>query len=179
VNRTASRPALAELLREHRDAVVQRWAADILATYPEEAADVFGRVRDRFANPVGHSVRTGAQGIVAALCDGMDPDQIRAGLREIIVVRAVQQFSASQAVGFVFRLKDAIRGELADAARDPGVAADLAALDAAIDRIALVAFDVFTECREQIYQLRVNEVRRCVAWVADRMSRRDAERAAG
>ncbi|TFG88864.1 MAG: hypothetical protein E4H17_01670, partial [Gemmatimonadales bacterium] len=65
-----------DLLREHQDAIVQRWIADILATYPEQATAAFGRERDRFANPVGHSVRVGTQGIVAALCDGMDPDRI-------------------------------------------------------------------------------------------------------
>jgi hypothetical protein len=167
--------SLADLLRERQGAIVERWTADVLATYPEETTAVFGREQDRFANPVGHSVRAGTRGVVAALCDGRDPGQIRAALREVIQVRAIQQFAPSAAVGFVFRLKDVIRGELAGAGGDPAIAAELAALDGAIDEMALTAFDVFAECREQVCQLRVDEVKRQVAWVVDRMNRRAEE----
>jgi hypothetical protein len=177
VSHAAPLPALGPLLREKQDAVVRRWTTDVLATYPEEAAALFEREQDRFANPVGHSVRAGTQGIVAALCDGLDPDQIRAGLREIIQVRAIQQFSPSRAVGFVFRLKDAIRAELAETAADPASGAELAALDEAIEGIALIAFDVYTECRERVYQLRLEEAKRRVTWVVDHLNRRAGETA--
>ena len=49
-------------------------------------------------------------------------------------------------------------------------AADLGAIDGEIDRIALAAFDVFAECREQVYQLRIEEVKRRVAWVVGKMN---------
>jgi hypothetical protein len=163
-------PALAALLRPHRDAIARRWVEAILATYPEQAAAVFGREQDRFANPVGHSVRTGVHGVVEALCDGMDEEQVRAGLREIIQVRAVQQFSPAQAVGFVFQLKGVVRRVL-DGAGRPAVAPELAALDFVVDRLALAAFEVFTACREQVYQLRLEEAKRRVAWVVDRLNR--------
>jgi hypothetical protein len=163
--------ALAPLLRDRQNAIVQRWTADILATYPEEATAAFGRETDRFANPVGYSVRTGTRGIVAALGDDLDPARLRAALREIIQVRAIQEFSPSQAVGFVFRLKDVIRAELAGETADPQVASALAALDGPIDHLALLAFEVYTECRERVYQLRLGELRRRVGWVADRLNR--------
>jgi hypothetical protein len=178
VSHAARLPALGPLLREKQDAIVRRWSADVLATYPEEAAALFEREQDRFANPVGHSVRTGARGIVAALGDGLDPEQIRAGLREIIQVRAIQQFSPARAVGFVFRLKAAIRAELVEEAADPAVRAELAALDEAIEGIVLAAFDVYVECRERVYQLRLEEAKRRVAWVVDRLNRRAGEVAA-
>jgi hypothetical protein len=166
---------LGERLQERKEAIVQRWTEAVLATYPAHAAETFGRERDRFANPVGHSVRTGTRGIVEALCDGLDAPRIRAALREILKVRAVQQFTPSQAVGFVFGLKDVIRTELADVVGNPGAAGELAAIDGEIDRIALAAFDVFAECREQVYQLRVEEVKRRVAWLADKMNQSGEE----
>jgi hypothetical protein len=177
VNRAEPMPALAALLREHRDAVTQRWIADILATYPAEAATAFGREQDRFANPVGYSVRAGAQSIVAALCDGMAPVALRAGLHEILRVRAVQQFSPAQALGFVFRLKDAILAELAGADGAPPAAVVPAALDDVIESLALMAFEVYTECREQVYRLRLEETKRRVSWVVDRLNRRSEETA--
>ena len=161
---------LREHLRQRKEAVIQRWTDGILATYPGDAAGAFGREQDRFANPVGHSVRVGTRGIVEALCNGLDAGEIRASLREIIKVRAVQQFSPSQAVSFVFHLKSVIRAELDGLARGPDAAAELAALDGEIDRIALAAFDIFEQCREQVYRLRVEEVKRRVAWVVGKMN---------
>jgi hypothetical protein len=161
---------LGERLQERKEDIIQRWTDAVLATYPVHAAAMFGREQDRFANPVGHSVRTGTRGIVEALCTGLDAERVRASLREILKVRAIQQFTPSQALGFVFHLKDVIRAELADTVEDPAAASDLAAIDGEIDRIALAAFDVFTECREQVYQLRIEEVKRRVAWVVGKMN---------
>ena len=36
---------------------------------------------------------------------------------------------------------------------------DLADLDCEIDRIALAAFDMYMECREQLYQVRIKELK--------------------
>ena len=173
----AARLSLAGLPRERRDDVARRWVADILASYPAEAAALFSREQDPFANPVGRCVRAGAQAIVAALCDGMDPEAVRSGVREIVQVRAVQQFSPAQAVGFVFQLRplllEALRAE--GGAGAEVTVEELAALDAAVDAVALAAFDVFTECREQVSRLRVEEQKRRVAWIVDHLNRGGAE----
>ena len=161
-----------ELLRENRDAIVQRWLDGVLATYPGDASAAFGRQRDAFANPVGHSLREGTQGIFDVLLEGVDAAKIRQYLLTIIKIRAVQQFSPSQAVGFVFGLKDAIRTEVGAAAGDGRFSPEVAEIEGQIDRIALAAFDLFVECREQVYELRVNEVKRRVSWVVDKMGQR-------
>jgi hypothetical protein len=114
----------------------------------------------------------GTRGIFEALLDGADAEKIRQHLHEIVRIRAVQEFSASEAVRFVFHLKAAVRAELTKASRDRRFSSELAEFEDQIDRIALVAFDVFVECREQVCELRVNEVKRRVSWVVDRMNRR-------
>ena len=93
-------------------------------------------------------------------------------MQEIIKIRAVQQLSASQAVSFVFQLKEAIRAELGESVGEPRVSAELVELEGKIDRIALMAFDVFVQCREQVCQLRVNEAKRRVSWVVDKLNKR-------
>ena len=164
-----------QLLQEHQDAIVKRWLEAALATYPAESAAAFRRQQDPFANPVGHSLRAGTRGIFEALLDGMDAERIRQHLREIIKIRAVQQMSASQAVAFVFLLKQAVRAELPDVVSDPQLALELAKLEGQIDRIALAAFDLFVQQREQVYELRVNEVKRSVSWIVEKMNQRDPE----
>jgi hypothetical protein len=162
-----------ELLRRNKDAIVQRWLDDALATYPEDSSAAFERQKDPFANPVGHSLREGTQGIFEALLEGTDAAKIRQCLLEIIKIRAVQQFSPSQAVGFIFGLKDAVRAELGEAARDSQLRCELAELDGEVDRIALAGFDIFVECREQVYELRINELKLRTPWVVKKRNERD------
>ena len=96
---------LEELLRNNTNAIVQRWLQDVLATYPGDTPAAFARQKDPFANPVGHSLRVGTRRIFEALIGGKDIDEIGRDLHPIIKIRAVQQFSASDAVSFVFHLK--------------------------------------------------------------------------
>ncbi len=161
-----------KLLQENKDAIVQRWLEDALATYPEDSSVALRRQKDPFANPVGHSLRVGTRGIFEALLDEMDGEKIHQYLHEIIKVRAVQQLPASQAVRFVFHLKEAIRAVLGDAVREPQFSSGLAKLEGQIDGIALTAFDVYVQCREQVCELRVNEVKRQVSWIVDKMNER-------
>lgn len=171
--------AFVELLEKKGEAIVQRWLDAALAAYPDDSAGLFKRQKDRFANPVGHGLRVATQGIFEALVDGggdgVDAEKIRQHLREIIKVRAVQEFSASQAVGFVFGLKGAVRAELEDAAHHPQIASGLTKLEAQIDRVGLAAFDLFVECREQVSELRINEVKRRVSWIVDKMNERGSD----
>ncbi len=168
---------LGELLRNSRGAIVGRWLDDILATYSKDFGRTFTNQKNPFANPVGHSLRLGTAAIFEALVEGVgrkevDVEKIRGGLREIVKIRAIQQFSASDAVAFVFQLRETIRAELASAVGDPRYRSDLASLDRRIDQIALAAFDIFVQCREQVYELRINEVKRDVSWVMKKMNER-------
>lgn len=167
-----------EMLREHQAAIVQRWIERVLATYPEDTSAAFMRQKDPFANPVGHSVRMGTGGIFELLLDGVDAggvdvEKVRPHLTEIIKIRSIQQFSASQAVCFVFDLKEIIRAELGKAVVDPRHASAWADVETQIDRIALEAFDIFAQCRQQVCDLRVNEVKRRVSWVMEKLNGRD------
>ncbi|HUT11482.1 MAG TPA: RsbRD N-terminal domain-containing protein [Thermoguttaceae bacterium] len=166
---------LEDWLRENEEAVVRRWLEGVLATYGDDASALFRREKNAFANPVGHNLRKGTRGIFEALLAGMDSEKIRQHVYEIVKVRAVQEFSASGAVGFVFPLKEAIRAELGKAAEDPKFASELTEIERNIDRIALVAFDVFVQCREQVYELRANELRRRVSWIVEKINQRDPD----
>ena len=163
----------AELLQKNKDGIVRRWLDAALATYGDDTSAVFRRQKDPFANPVGVSLRTAVREVFEALLDGADSEAICRALHETIKIRAVQQFSASQALRFIFDLKNVIRAELGSVAGESRFSAEFAEFDGQIDQIALVAFDIFVQCREQVYELRVNEVKRQVSWVMEKMNQRD------
>jgi hypothetical protein len=171
--------SLQELLQEKKDAIVQRWVEEVLATYSEDASALFQTERDPFANPLGHQVREGTRGVFEAVLSGMDAERIRQHLAEMVKIRAVQEFSPSQALSFVFALKSVIRKEVPSASRDPRYLEALSDMDSKIDQVALAAFDLFVEAREEVSQLRIREVKRQVAWVMEKINQSDSGRASG
>ena len=165
---------IGDLLRERADAIVDRWIGVVLSSYPPDAAVLFRKQQDPFANPIGQSVREGTRGILLAILDGMDPEALRSHLDRILRVRAVQDMAPSQALSFVFALRSVIREVIPELEADPSLRREIVDLEDRIDRLALAAFDVYAQRREEVGQLRVNEVKRQVAWVFEKMNQRDA-----
>src|SRR5512139_3411501 len=147
---------LEEALKEKRAAVLGRWLQAVLDTYPPDTARFLSGMADQFGNPVGHTLRTGLPRLYDALAAGLSAAELAAAVDGIVRIRAVQEFTPSAAVGFVHELRGILREELAGA----GLAdAERAALDAGVDRMALAAFDVYMQCREKLFEIRVRELR--------------------
>lgn len=147
------------LLATHKDTVLKKWFDHVVNTYPPDTARFLKHKKDPFDNPVGAATHKGLGAILDAILSPQDPAAIEAHFDAIVRIRAVQNFTASQAVGFVFALKGIIRDTLGPQGAARGGGQDLADLENRIDRLALTAFDVYMRCREKIYELRANEAR--------------------
>ena len=99
------------------------------------------------------------RGLFDGLLKGMMPAETSRFLDAIVRIRAVQDFAPSEAIRFIFRLKDVIRKELAEALQDAAVSAEMVPFEGAIDDLALFAFDLYLQCREKIYDIKANEAR--------------------
>lgn len=143
-------------LVEKRAAVLERWFQAILATYPEETAQFLRQNKNQFANPVGSTIVTRIGVLYDALIAGEPVSALAPALDDIVRIRAVQDFAPSAAVAFVYALKPILREELAGADLAP---AAWAHLDAGVDRMALLAFDIYVQCRERLFEIRVREIK--------------------
>ena len=161
--------SLESLMRNRRAAIARRWLDQTLQTYPADAAAFLGREKNQFANPVGHTLATGTSALVEALVAGHRTEELRAHLTPMLKIRSVQDFTPAQAVSFVFLLKRAVREELAGELRPAEDADELDAFDRRIDELCLLAFDVFTQSRERLHQIHVNDVKRRVSGVMRRL----------
>ncbi len=141
-------------LAGERSAVVREWFERTLQSYPEETSGFLRGEKDPFRNPVGHTLREGLGVLFDEVAGEMDQARITASLDAIVRIRAVQDHTASQAVAFLFLLKDVLR--------EKSPAADLAMLENRIDRMALLAFDLYMKCREKIYEIQAEEAKRRV-----------------
>ena len=149
---------LESVVAEKKSAIVKRWFDLSIRTYPEETAGFLKNKKNRFANPVGHILFQELGSIVEGLSQGVDVNTLQPFLENIIRIRAVQDFSASQAVAFVFLLKEVIREEMAQEVEENRIGEALLDFESRIDALALLAFDVFMKCREKIYDLKANEM---------------------
>lgn len=150
---------LESLLSQNRAAILERWFQLILETYPAGTSRFLKKEKDRFVNPVGYTTSREIGVLYEELLRGMDSDKLSVSLDNIIRIRAVQDFSPSQAIAFIFVLKKAIREELASEIRENQLFEELLRFESRIDELALLALDIYMKCRENIYEIRVNEVK--------------------
>jgi hypothetical protein len=149
-----------EILTKKQDAILNKWFYAILDTYPAETKRFLKAEKNKFANPVGSTTYEGIKGVYGELVQGMDSDRIAPFLDKIVRIRAVQEFTPSQAVGFVFSLKAVVREELKEEiGKDFVKAEDLLDWDARIDALALLSFNIYSQCREQMHEIRISEVK--------------------
>jgi hypothetical protein len=162
---------LLQVLADKRSTILQRWLALILESYPPAVARFLRTERDRFANPVGSTIAHELETIYDGLRAEAAVDTLAPALEAIVKIRAVQDFSASQAVAFVLQLKQAVREALADELAAKRLPEGLLALESRIDSIAARAFDIYMQARERISELRANELRRRTELLLARLSR--------
>ena len=151
-------------IAEHRDEILERWIEVVIKGYPEETANFLRSKSDRFANPVGAGLREGLAALLDGVLRGDEPDELVPALDLVIRVRAVQEFAPSAAVRFILDLKNLLREVTGVEAAD-----SLDALNHRIDRLGLCAFDVYMRCREQMWMIRVKEIRNQSLGIMERM----------
>jgi len=150
---------LESLLVRNKRTILDKWFNFLSATYPADTAEFLRRTGDPFSNPIGSSARSGLEAIFDELLGGMDPRPLSDFLDPIIRIRAVQSFTPSQAVGFIFSLKTAIRDVLGEAALSQPLFSELQEFELRIDELALLGFNLYMECREKLFQLKEEEMK--------------------
>lgn len=155
------------MLAQRRAALTQRWIDAVINTYPTDAAAFMRRQKDAFANPAGHLVRACIPVLIDALESGVDRDKIKGPLEELLKLRALQDFAPSQAVAFIFTVKQMLREELDFAPADQA----WNTLDTRVDALVLVAFDVYMQCRERVYEVRYNQLKKLNHVMLERANR--------
>jgi len=144
------------------EAILERWIVETAESYPRHAAALLTKEQDPFRNPVGATLRRSLARLLCELSGEMDATAIDSALDPILRLQVVQGFSPDDAVRFVFLLKPILR-ELA-AERNSAVLdrkiGDGRIDGGRIDRLAAMAADKYTQCREQLARIRANEIQR-------------------
>ncbi|MDR3752557.1 MAG: RsbRD N-terminal domain-containing protein [Terracidiphilus sp.] len=130
--------------------VAERWIERTLASYPAEAHALLCGETDPFRNPAGHAIKQSLTTLAHELLGEMEESAIATALDALVRLRAVQDFRPSDALRFIFDLRDVVVEV---------IGAPPQALEIRIDEMALMAFDQYMACRDQIAGLREKELR--------------------
>jgi len=148
---------LKELLEKNKSAIVKKWIDVIVNTYPVDTSQFLKSQVDQFANPVGNAFSEGLYAIFDELISGPDLKKVRLALDPMIRIRAIQNFTPSQATSFILSVKTIVREKLKKQLEKGCEPKEIQAFDEKVDRLLFLAFDIYVECREQIYSLKANE----------------------
>jgi hypothetical protein len=153
---------LDNLLRERQSSIVEKWWNIILQTYPPETIIQLKKQDDQFTNPVGYNIKQAINEILRELIDKktIEIESASSFLTNLIKIRAVQDLTPSRAISFIFFLKRVIREELKNEISNNAIYDELLAFESKIDELVLYCFDLYVKCREKIYELKVDELRR-------------------
>jgi hypothetical protein len=146
-----------QLVERHRRQILSKWVELAINTYPPDTASLLKSEADRFANPVGFVISYNLEKTFECLLQNREPGRFIPYLEEIIKIRAVQDFSPSQAVAFTWLLKKAITDELSSYFSGRQMDNQWLEFEGQIDRMVGQAFDIYSNCREKIYQIKMKE----------------------
>ncbi len=151
--------SLEQFLLEKRSSLMNQWRDIAIGSYPIDAQRFFNKEKNRFSNPVGQTINENMEALFDELISGGEPQKISSRLDPIIRIRAVQDFKPSQAVGFILPLRKLIREEIRKNDSAGMFSDEMDALEARIENAVFLAFDIYTQCRQKIFDIRVNETR--------------------
>ena len=152
--------AFKDLLEKKKSELASKWFDAILTTYPSDPFNTLKTNKDRFENPIGSTLSHGTIDLVDVLIAEKDFSEGASFLDDMIRVRAVQDFTPSKAMNFIFMLKGIVREELGKEIRQNQIYEELLKFESKIDDLALFAFDIYSGCREQLNEIKTEELKR-------------------
>ena len=148
-----------QTLQEKKQQILSRWQSSAFSYQNQDL--LRGQKQDgRFSNPIAYVIDKNTREIYEWLIKDEKDMDLFTPLEEICRFRAVQDIKPAEALRFIYALKQIIRDELMDEIQNSDVKAQLWDVDQRIDEIGLLAFNIFSDYRARIYEIRIDEIKR-------------------
>lgn len=151
---------LNQIMQEKHEELLNQWFEQAIAAYPVESHKYFVKVKNDFTNPVGSNIYRNMGQLLGELSGERDADRLYQHLEMILKIRAVQDMKPSKALAFLPSLKNLIQNFFWDEIQKGQVnQAELEDLFTDIDTLMLIAFDLYSESKELVYNLRIAQIK--------------------
>ena len=139
-----------ETLKKNRDKIAQEWKNGYLQIRLGNTV-IKSSNTGQFTNPVHFTISTALDKILDGLLENTETADKT--LDDIVRIKAVQQDSPSQTMAFFPQLKNIVR----ELVKKQDAEKELLEFEAKIDELTFRAFDIYMGCREQIYNIKLQE----------------------
>lgn len=143
-------------LNRKKQQILLKWQPEVYGSHISKDPAAAQKSEGRFTNPFGYVIEKNTAEMLDWLFDNENKVDLNGPLEEICRHKALQDGRPSEALSFIFALKPIIRKEL----RDEGHGQELLEIDKRIDEMALLAFDIYSDCRARICEIKMNEIKR-------------------
>ena len=156
---------LVTFLIEKKAVILKRWLDCIIEIYPSDTKNFLKKQKDQFANPVGYTLSKGIENLFEELIHEkeLNHEKVDPILDSIIKVRAIQDLSPSEAISFIYPLKNIVRDILREETKSIELSDEFIHLELKIDKLVLMSFDIYMKCREKMYEISANHSRKQVS----------------
>jgi hypothetical protein len=152
--------AIEQRLLQNKKRLVRQLFDMLAGTYPLQTVRLLKKETNQFANPVGHTFLVAIDEIVDEFLGRNSVEAMGPLLDKLIRIRAIQDFSPSSSLAFIFGLKTiALEVLEEDLAAGAVSREELSDFERKVDALALSAFDVYMRCRENLFEVRINEIK--------------------
>ena len=146
-------------LVENRETLLQKWIQRTLKRDQGSKKFLSRASFGEFTDPLGFTVKRELEILYDALSGNMEGTH--AALDGVLRIQAVQSVDPSEAVSFINYLKEIVRAEMKISKKtEASVWLDLLEFEGRLDLLTLQAFDVYMACREQLFNIKLDEYKR-------------------
>ena len=146
---------LQQLFKSKKTSILHEWFKTTNNQYPSKTAQFMQNEKDQFANPVGHIYQNELKHILEGIINQKDISSLSSNLENIIKIKAIQEFPPAESLSFLFSLKNILITEIINQQIEQK---ELLCweVEKQIDELIKLSFDIYTKCREKIFEIRLN-----------------------
>ena len=161
-----------DILQYNRQLVIDRWFKAMIDNYPKDAGKFLIEKHKQFSNPIGFAIAENLPPVYDSIANPEKFEIPKQALENIIKIHAVQNISASEAISFIFKLKDILRESNIKQVVDNKFYVEYLKIESNIDRVTMAAFDIYMQNRELLYEIKANEVRNRTHKIVERLNKK-------
>lgn len=146
----------------NKNHILQAWKGKIISSQEADVSSPFSILKNKnnnqFLNPAGTIIKKTLESLFDEITGNSDMNKgiIESALNDFIRLMAVQKSLPSECSGFLFLLKKILREESGLEINFD----EMNIINDRIDSIVLSAFDIYMKCREEIFNIRMNEFKK-------------------
>lgn len=157
--------------KDETESIAREWSIELYAT-PDAKTFDGDMTSKRFSNPVAFHISQTSHDVVAYLFSEEKDPVIPSSIDDLIRLTALQQARPSDAFASFFKLRSIVFSRIGKGAYNDKA---LQQISDRIDNCMLYAMDCYTKFREQVMQLRIDELKRSVGAFERRSTRRQQQ----